>query len=97
MTSPLTSPNWAYVVGALVTAGPAYLLARRNNGAAAAEGQATRTAVTDALNQGLGQVSGRLDAMHSDIKEVQAWQAEHTTEHAVMTLTRTRPRIERRD
>jgi TolA-binding protein len=97
MASPITSPDWAYVVGAAVTAGPAYLLARRNKSAAAVEGQATRTAVTDALNEGLGRLNGRIDAMHSDVSELAAWQAEHTTEHAVFDLTRGRKRIERRD
>jgi hypothetical protein len=95
VANPVSSPDWAYVIGAAVTAGPAYLLNRRNRSAAVQEGQATRTAVTDALNEGLGRLGGRIDAMHSDVRELAAWQAEHTTEHAVMNLTR--GRIERRD
>lgn len=95
MASPAMSPDWAYVIGAAVTAGPAYWASRRSRGAAAAEGAATRTAVTDVLNQGLGDVAGRLDLLHDSVKEVKTWQAEHTTEHAITSLTRRR--LERRD
>jgi hypothetical protein len=99
MGNPLSSPDWAYVVGAALTAVPAAIVGRRNRGAAQTEGQATRTAVTDALNQAVGTLSGRLDGVDSKLSDVQSWQAAHTTEHAIGMLTATdlrRSRFERR-
>lgn len=99
MGNPLSSPDWAYVVGAALTAVPAALVGRRHRGAAQTEGQATRSAVTDALNQAVGTLTGRLDSVDSKLADVQTWQAAHTTEHAISALTATdlrRTRLERR-
>jgi hypothetical protein len=71
----------------------------RHRGAAQTEGQATRTVVTDALNQAVGVLTGRLDGVDAKLSDVQTWQAAHTTEHAITALTTPdlrRTRLERR-
>jgi predicted nucleic acid-binding protein len=95
MSAAQMSPDTAWVVGSVVTAvvasGPAYLAAKRgaskrpDESAAHAE---TRATVTDSLNIAVGQIMGRLDAMAAQLSDVQSWQAEHTTEHAVSRITR---------
>lgn len=93
------TPDGAWVVGSVVTAavaaGPAYLAARRSKNSARHEGEATRSAVTDALNQAVGELHGRFDGLSSQLKDVQEWQSEHVTEHAVDRFART-PRLELR-
>lgn len=84
---------WALgaVCTSLVTAGPAYLAARRSRGAAQTEGELTRSAVSEAF----GEVNGRIDqlgeGLRSDIREVRDWQAAHTTEHAVTAFQQMNP------
>jgi hypothetical protein len=97
------APGTAWVIGAigasLITAGPAYLAARKSRGTAREEGELTRDAVTSAI----GELNGRIDQLHdglrADIAEVRDWQAAHTTEHAVSVFQQTNPhpRLERRD
>lgn len=93
------TPDAAWVVGSVVTAavaaGPAYIASRRSKTSARHEGEATRNAVTDALNQAVGTLHGRFDSLAEQLKDVQDWQAEHVTEHAVDRFTRS-PRIELR-
>jgi hypothetical protein len=89
------NPDTAWIVGSAVSAviatGPAYIAAKRgaakrpDDTAAHAE---TRNAVADSLNMAVGQIMGRLDAMAGQLSDVQSWQAEHTTEHAVSRITR---------
>lgn len=87
MSAAQMNPDVAWVIGAIasaaVTAGPAYLSARRSRGAAREEGQATRDALQSAVDSISGRVDGVRDELRSDIKEVRDWQAEHTTEHAI--------------
>lgn len=98
MGNPLSDPDFAWMVGtaigAIITTGPAYLAARRggkhaeSTSHAESEHEATRQAMTDALGAVVGSLNGRLDEMHTTIKDMRDWQAEHTTEHAISALTR---------
>lgn len=96
MSNPLTSPDGAWMIGTLlgaaISAGPAYLAAKRSNrrvtGVEQSQHEATRQATVDALNAVMGPVTGRLDEMHATIADVRDWQAEHATTHAVDSLTR---------
>jgi hypothetical protein len=86
------SPDVAWLVGAVVTsavtAGPAYMAARKSRGAAREEGALTR----EAFGEAIGKLDGRLDELRADVAEVRDWQAEHATEHAVAAFQRHEPR-----
>lgn len=82
----------AAVLGALISAGPAYLAARRSGKTAASEGSATREQLA-ALAERLDadrEVSARdraetreeLRAIRREVREVAAWQVQHAAEHA---------------
>jgi hypothetical protein len=89
----MITPDTAWVVGSVVAAaiatGPAYLANRRN--------RRTSGELTDVLSHEFGRLHGRLDAQDAALKEVRDWQAEHTTEHAVNLLTRSRLELRRKD
>lgn len=93
--SPETVTAASVVVVALVTAGPSYLALRRARGAAEAEGEATRGAVSDALSTAVARIEGRLDAvrdeLRSDVGELRDWQTSHTAEHILYDHNRQRP------
>lgn len=87
------TPDDAWIVGsalaAAIAAGPAYLAARKN--------KRTASNVKDTLAYEFGRLHERLDSQDRALTDVQAWQAEHTTEHAVSLLTRRGLEIRRRD
>lgn len=94
------APGFAWVIGAIgasmVTAGPAYLAARRSRGAAREEGVTTRDALGEVAAQINGRIDGLAEGLRADIAEVRDWQASHATEHAVDAFQRS-PRLERRN
>ncbi|MFB7012914.1 MULTISPECIES: hypothetical protein [unclassified Streptomyces] len=89
--TPETVTAASVVVVALVTAGPSYLALRKARGAAEAEGEATRGAVSDALSTAVARIEGRLDAMRDDIHDVRDWQTSHTAEHVLHDHNRRHP------
>lgn len=96
MSNPLTSPDSAWMVGtllgAVISAGPAYIAAKRSDrkgkNADVAQHETTRQTVVDAITAVIGPLNGRLDEMHATLADVRDWQAEHATSHAVSELTR---------
>lgn len=91
------TPDSAWVAGsvivAVVSAGPAYLMARRSRAAestphAEAAHAATRETIVDAINAAIGPLHGRLDEMHATLADQTAWQREHAVQHAVNSLHR---------
>lgn len=98
MSAVQMSPDSAWMVGstltALIATGPAYLAAKRGSKKAEStehavkEHEVTREAMQNAVTLALGPISGRLDEMHKTLADIQGWQAEHTTEHAVSALRR---------
>lgn len=94
MSNPLISPDGAWIVGSIVTAGPAYIMARRSGRKAEStnhaelEHVATRAAMVESLNAVIGPLNGRLDEMHATMADMRDWQAEHATDHAVSALQR---------
>lgn len=89
------APGMAWVIGAigasLVTAGPAYLAARKSRGAAREEGALTRDTVSEAIGELNGRIDQLADGLRADIAEVRDWQAAHSTEHAVSAFQRIDP------
>ncbi|WP_326742593.1 hypothetical protein [Streptomyces sp. NBC_01768] len=93
--SPETVTAASVVVVALVTAGPSYLALRRARGAAEAEGENTRNAVSDAITTAVARIEGRLDAvrdeLRTDVRELRDWQTSHTAEHILHDHNRRHP------
>jgi hypothetical protein len=81
------------VVAAAIAAGPAYLANRRNKRSSNAQ----TTELTGVMEREFGRLHGRLDAQDRELREVREWQSEHTTEHAVSMLTRSRLELRRKD
>jgi hypothetical protein len=104
MSKPLITPDFAYVLAAVIATGPAYIMARRSSKKAdkaestvvnaestkhaEQEHERTRAAMVDALNAVVGPLNGRLDEMHATIADMHAWQADHALQHATAALKR---------
>lgn len=91
------TPDAAWMIGSVVTAviatGPAYLAARRSRTNAS---HAVTNAVGDVISREFGAISAKLDEHGKQLTDIQEWQAEHTTEHAVSTIMRSRLELRRR-
>ncbi|WP_431888723.1 hypothetical protein [Nocardiopsis alba] len=82
------------VAVAVVTAGPAYLAARKSGRTAADEGTATRDAVAAlsvrldadgrARDRENAETRADLRALREDVSRVREWQAAHDAEHVAM-------------
>lgn len=77
--------------GAAVTAGPAYLTARRTRTVSEDEGQATRDAVDVAVSRIEGRIDGAVDELRAGLAEVRDWQTSHTAEHVLLDYNRNPP------
>lgn len=93
--SPETAALISGIAVAAITAGPAYLSARRAASAASDEGALTREALEAAADvQGarLDALAGELRAdvreVRADLADVRAWTAGHTAEHVLLRTTR---------
>ena len=73
----------AAILAAAITAGPAYLTARKTGRTATQEGTATREAIA-ALHARVDAVAEDVHLLRSEVADVRRWQAAHVTEHALM-------------
>ena len=74
----------AAVLAAAITAGPAYLSARKSGRTATREGEATREAIA-ALHARVDAVAEDFHYLRGEVSAVREWQIVHATEHALMT------------
>lgn len=74
----------AAVLAAAITAGPAYLSARKSGRTATREGEATREAIA-ALHARVDAVAEDVHYLRGEVSAVREWQIVHATEHALMT------------
>src|SRR5690606_15481668 len=74
----------AAILAAAITAGPAYLAARKAGRTATEEGTATREAIA-ALHARVDVMAADLHLLRSEVADVRRWQVAHATQHALMT------------
>lgn len=84
----------AAVLAALVTAGPAYLAARRSGRTAKNEGRSTREVLTaldvrleaeaTARERDRAETREDIQGLRLDVRAVREWQASHATEHRAL-------------
>ena len=74
----------AAILAAAITAGPAYMAARKSGRTATQEGTATREAIA-ALHARVDVMATDLHLLRSEVADVRRWQVAHVTEHALMT------------
>lgn len=74
----------AAVLAAAITAGPAYMAARKSGRTATREGTATREAIA-ALHARVDAVAEDVHHLRDEVAAVRWWQAAHATQHALMT------------
>lgn len=74
----------AAVLAAAITAGPAYLSARKSGRTATQEGAATREAIA-ALHARVDAVAEDVHLLRDEVAAVREWQIVHVTEHALAT------------
>jgi len=74
----------AAILAAAITAGPAYITARKTGRTATREGEATREAIA-ALHARVDVMATDLHLLRSEVADVRRWQVAHATEHALMT------------
>jgi len=74
----------AAILAAAITAGPAYITARKTGRTATKEGTATREAIA-ALHARVDAVAEDVHLLRSEVAAVRDWQIVHATEHALMT------------
>lgn len=82
--SPENAALISAVVVAAITAGPAYIEARRSRRAAHDEGEATREAIVSELSRSDALQTARLNALSEDIASLRDWQTSHTAEHIAL-------------
>ena len=74
----------AAILAAAITAGPAYMAARKSGRTATQEGTATREAIA-ALHARVDAVADDVHCLRGEVAAVREWQVAHATEHALMT------------
>lgn len=74
--APEFAAAFAAVIAAAITAGPAYMAARRTGRTVETEGAATRECVA--------RVEGRVDELREGVADIRAWQAGHAAEHMLI-------------
>ena len=74
----------AAILAAAITAGPAYMTARKSGRTATREGEATREAIA-ALHARVDAVAEDVHYLRGEVSAVREWQIVHATEHALMT------------
>jgi len=74
----------AAILAAAITAGPAYMAARKSGRTATQEGTATREAIA-ALHARVDAVASEVYLLRSEVANVREMQIAHITEHALMT------------
>lgn len=74
----------AAILAAAITAGPAYMTARKSGRTATREGEATREAIA-ALHARVDAVADDVLHLRGEVAAVREWQVAHATEHALMT------------
>lgn len=92
MSAAQMSPDAAWIVGAAIsagiTAGPAYIAAKRvaRKAESTEHAEVEHSVTRESFAEFAGKILGRLDEQRETLSEVRDWQAEHTTEHAVARL-----------
>lgn len=74
----------AAIMAAAITAGPAYMTARKTGRTATREGEATREAIA-ALHARVDAVANEVHHLRGEVAAVREWQIVHATEHALTT------------
>lgn len=74
----------AAILAAAITAGPAYMTARKSGRTATREGTATREAIA-ALRARVDAVADDVHLLRGEVAAVREWQIVHATEHALTT------------
>lgn len=74
----------AAIMAAAITAGPAYMTARKTGRTATREGEATREAIA-ALHARVDAVAEDVHLLRGEVAAVREWQIVHATEHALST------------
>lgn len=74
----------AAILAAAITAGPAYMTARKSGRTATREGEATREAIA-ALHARVDAVAEDVRSLRSELVTVREWQIVHTAECALAT------------
>lgn len=74
----------AAILAAAITAGPAYMTARKSGRTATREGEATREAIA-ALHARVDAVAEDVHHLRDEVAAVRWWQAAHAAEHALTT------------
>jgi len=74
----------AAILAAAITAGPAYITARKTGRTAIQEGEATREAIA-ALHARVDAVADEVRCLRGEVAAVREWQIVHATEHALAT------------
>lgn len=72
----------AAILAAAITAGPAYMTARKSGRTATREGEATREAIA-ALRARVDTVVDEVHCLRGEVAAVREWQIVHATEHAL--------------